>query len=132
MAPQRSRAGLSRRERQIMEAIYAHGPSTVTDVRRTIESPPGYSSVRTLMRILEQKGHLRHRKDGARYVYSAIRPRREAARSALRRLLDTFFDGSPERAVATLLDVADKRLGDDELNRLAEMIAEARSRGGGK
>ena len=132
MAPQRSRAGLSRRERQIMEAIYARGPSTVADILQIIDRPPSYSSVRTLMRILEQKGHLRHRKDGARYVYSAIRPRREAARSALRRLLDTFFDGSPERAVATLLDVADKRLGDDELNRLAEMIAEARSRGGGE
>lgn len=109
-----------------MEVVYARGRATVAEVLEAIESPPSYSSVRTLMRILEDKGHLRHRQQGTRYVYSATRPRRQAARSALRRLLDTFFDGSAERAVATLLDVADKDLSDEELARLAALIDEAR------
>jgi len=120
---------LSRRERQIMDVIYARGSASVRDVMDSMPDPPGYSAVRAMLRILEEKGHLEHREDGPRYVYVPVVPREEARASALRRLLGTFFDGSTERAFAALLDLSSAELGQDELDRLAVMIEEARKEG---
>jgi predicted transcriptional regulator len=120
---------LSRRERQIMDVIYASGSATVREVMDGIPDPPGYSAVRAMLRILEEKGHLEHRQDGPRYVYLPVVPREEARESALKRLLGTFFDGSAERAVAALLDLSSADLGQEELDRLAAMIEEARKEG---
>jgi BlaI family penicillinase repressor len=120
---------LSRRERQIMDAIYAHGSATVRDVMDSLPEPPGYSAVRAMLRILEEKGHLEHRQDGPRYVYLPVIPREEARESALKRLLGTFFDGSAERAFAALLDLSSADLSREELDRLAEMIDQARKEG---
>ena len=120
---------LSRRERQIMDAIYAHGPVTVREVMDQIPDPPSYSAVRAMLRILEEKGHLKHEQDGPRYTYSPVVPREEARNSAMKQMLRTFFDGSAERAVAALLDMRGADLSDDELKRLAEMIEQARKEG---
>jgi predicted transcriptional regulator len=119
---------LSRRERQIMDVVYARSPASVADVLAALPDPPSYSAVRALMNILERKGHLRHKAEGARYVYVAARPRGAAARGALKRLLRTFFDGSPEKAVAALLDAADTKLTDEALDRLAGRIDAARAK----
>jgi predicted transcriptional regulator len=119
---------LSRRERQIMDAVYARSPASVADVLAALPDPPSYSAVRALMNILERKGQLKHKEEGTRYLYVAARPRGAAARGALRRLLATFFDGSPEKAVAALLEVADSKLSEDALARLAERIDAARSK----
>ena len=108
-----------------MDVVYARGQASVADVLGDIADPPSYSSVRTLMCILEEKGHLRHRKEGVKYIYLTTRPRRVAARSAMRNLLRTFFDGSTEKAVASLLDVSDNDLTDQELDRLRAMIEKA-------
>ena len=108
-----------------MDVVYAHGQASVADVLADIADPPSYSSVRALMRILEEKGHLRHRKDGVKYIYLPTRPRRAAGRSAMRNLLRTFFDGSTEKAVAALLDVSDNKLTDQQLNRLRGIIEQA-------
>lgn len=120
---------LSRRERQVMDIVYRAGEATVNEVLEAMPDPPTYSAVRALMRILESKGHLAHRQDGPRYVYRPTVPREEASENALERLLATFFDGSVERAVATLLDLESENLTDDELDRLAELVASARERG---
>lgn len=120
---------LSRRERQIMDVIYRLGCASVQDVRDNLPDPPGYSAVRALLRVLEEKGHLKHEHDGPRYVYRPIVSRDAARRSALRQLLRTFFDGSPEEAVATLLDVSGRDLSEQELNRLAELIKRAKQEG---
>ncbi len=120
---------LSRRERQIMDVIYQRGEATVADVREGLPDPPSYSAVRALLRILEQKGHLRHRQDGPRYVYLATLPHREARDSAMRRVLRTFFGGSASRAVAALLDMQADKLSDEELNELADLVADARRKG---
>ncbi len=117
---------LSRRERQIMDAIYAAERATAADVLDAIADPPSYSAVRALLRILEDKGHLTHVKDGARYVYVPTQPRAAARQSALRQVLQTFFGGSVEAAVATLLTDADAKIPDDELVRLAALIEKAR------
>ena len=119
-------SSLSRRERQIMEAVYARGQATAADVLAALPDPPSYSAVRALLRILEDKGHLKHKEKDGRYVYLPTHPRGRAARSALRQLLSTFFDGSVEKAVAALLDSSDANLSDDELDRLAKLIDEAR------
>ena len=108
-----------------MDVVYARGQASVADVLADIPDPPSYSSVRALMRILEEKGHLRHRKEGVKYIYLPTRPRRAAARSALRNLLRTFFDGSTEKAVAALLDVSDNNFTDQQLDRLRAMIEQA-------
>ncbi|MFN2384644.1 MAG: BlaI/MecI/CopY family transcriptional regulator [Gemmatimonadota bacterium] len=121
--------GLSRRERQIMDVVYQHGRVTAADVRAALPDPPSYSTVRALLRVLEEKGHVQHEQDGPRYVFLATIPVEAAARSALRRLLGTFFDGSVEAAVATLLDVSDARITEAELDRLARLIDEARKEG---
>jgi len=120
---------LSRRERQIMDVIYARGSATVREVMDSMPDPPGYSAVRAMLRILEEKGHLEHRQDGPRYVYLPVVPREEARESALKRLLGTFFEGSAERAVAALLDLSSADLSQEELDRLAGMIEEARKEG---
>ncbi|GMV98948.1 MAG: BlaI family transcriptional regulator [Candidatus Hydrogenedentota bacterium] len=120
---------LSRRERQIMDIVYANGNVTAADVHAALPDPPSYSTVRALLRILVDKGHLKHKKEGARYVYQATRPRTRAARAAMKRVLDTFFSGSPERAVAALLDVSDKDMSEDEYRRIIAVIEQAKQEG---
>jgi predicted transcriptional regulator len=120
---------LSRRERQIMDVIYARGCATVAEVRERLPDPPTYSAVRALLRILEEKGHLCHEQDGPRYVFLPTIPAEEARQSALRHLLRTFFDGSAEGAVAALLDLEATQLSPEEFERLAERIERARKEG---
>lgn len=120
---------LSRRERQIMDIVYAAGRATVAEVRDRLPDPPSYSAVRALLRVLEEKGHLRHEQDGPRYVFTPKVSRERASRSALKRLLRTFFDGSAEGAVAALLDLEAGRLAPEDYDRLAEMIERARREG---
>ncbi len=120
---------LSRRERQIMDALFARGEGTVADVMQDLPDPPGYSAVRAMLRILEHKGHLTHRQDGARYVYVPVREREEAGRSAARHLLRTFFDGSPAEAAAALLDAADRPLTETEYETLRRLIEKAHKEG---
>ena len=120
---------LSRRERQIMDAVYALGRATVAEVRERLPEPPSYSAVRALMRILEEKGHLRHEQEGPRYVFLPTVPAEKARDSALRHLLATFFDGSAEGAVAALLDLGASELSPGDFDRLAERIEQARKEG---
>ena len=117
---------LSRRERQIMDAVYARGEASANDVLAAIADPPGRTAVRTFLRILEDKGHLVHRKEGREFVYKPTRPRGKVARTALRRLLDTFFGGSLEQAVAAYLADPTAELSADELMRLQALIEHAR------
>ena len=120
---------LSRRERQIMDIVYARGEASAQDVLGDLPDPPGKTAVRTLLRILEEKGHLTHRQEGLTYIYRPSRPRSRAGRSALQRVLQTFFDGSLEKAVAAHLGDPASDLSPEELTRLADLIAEARTRG---
>jgi len=120
---------LSRRERQIMDVVYSRGRASVAEVLADLPDPPSYSAVRALLGILESKGHLKHVQEGARYVYLPTRPRGPAGRSALKRVLQTFYDGSVEKAVAALLSVSDADLSDMELRRLAELIDQAKKEG---
>jgi len=120
---------LSRRERQIMDAIYQRGRASAAEVLDGLPDPPSYSAVRALLKILETKGHLRHKKDGPRYVYVPTRPRNDAARAALKGVLKTFFEGSPEKAVAALLDAADTGLSPETVKNLTRMIEQARKEG---
>ncbi len=120
---------LSRRERQIMDVIYALQEATVNQVLERLPNPPSYSAVRALLRVLEQKGHLVHRQDGPRYVYSPTLPRERARRSALKHLLQTFFDDSTEDAVAALLDISEDNLTTEDYGRLLELIQKARKEG---
>lgn len=120
-------SNLSRRERQIMDVIYAAGEATAAAaVMAALPDPPGYSAVRALLRILEEKGHLRHRSSGGKYVFIPVRPRDRAGKSALRRVLRTFFDNSAAKAVAALMDVSDAELSDQELAELSQLIEKAR------
>jgi predicted transcriptional regulator len=120
---------LSRRERQIMDILYAAGRATAAEVRTAMPEPPSYSAVRAMLRILEEKGHVRHEQDGPRYVYVPTVGRDKAKRSALRHMLQTFFDGSAEQAISALLDDSSSKLSEAELDRLARMIDQARSTG---
>jgi predicted transcriptional regulator len=120
---------LSRRERQIMDAIYRLGDATVSDVMAEMPDPPSYSAVRAMIGKLEAKGHLEHRQEGPRYLYLATVPRQEARESALERLVRTFFDGSAERAVTALLDRSAGEMSDEELDRLSTLIQDARKGG---
>ncbi|HXT22311.1 MAG TPA: BlaI/MecI/CopY family transcriptional regulator [Thermoanaerobaculia bacterium] len=122
-------AQLSRRERQIMEIVYRKGNATAAEVHAGLADPPSYSAVRALLRVLEEKGHLRHRQDGPRYVYAPTVPRDRARRTALQRLVGTFFAGSVTDAVAALLDLESARLDDGELERLSTLVAEAQQKG---
>jgi len=126
---QETNAQLSRREREIMDVIYRRGRATAAEVLDQLAEPPSYSAVRALLRVLEEKGHLRHEEDGQRYVFLPTVPLERARRSALRQLLHTFFDGSTEQAVAALLDLSSTRLSDAELERLSQLIADARKEG---
>ena len=119
---------LSRRERQIMFIVYEQGPSTANEIMERLPEPPSYSAVRTMLRILEEKGHLHHYEDGPRYVYHAVTPREQASKGALRQVLKTFFDGSAEQAVAALITMGDG-VTDDTLDRLQRLIDEARGEG---
>lgn len=120
---------LSRREREIMDVLYAADGLTAAEVRERMPDPPGYSAVRTMLRILEDKGHVRHEERGPRYVFSPVVSRARASRSALKALVQTFFDGSPEQAVAALIDESRAKLGRAELDRLAKLIDAARKDG---
>jgi predicted transcriptional regulator len=120
---------LSRRERQIMDVLYANGPATTAEVLQRLPEPPSYSAVRALLRILEEKGHVTHEQDGPRYVYRPIVERDAARRGALEHLIRTFFDGSPASAAAALLESADGRLEDADLERLSRLIDETRKEG---
>jgi predicted transcriptional regulator len=120
---------LSRREREIMDLLYAGDGLSAAQVRERLADPPSYSAVRALLRILEQKGHVRHEERGPRYVYSPVGSRARARRSALQALVRTFFGGSPEAAVAALIDDSRGKLGREQLDRLAELIEAARQEG---
>ena len=120
---------LSRRERQIMDVLYRKGSATAAEVLEHIPQPPSYSTVRALLRILEEKGHIRHEESAGKYVFMPTMPREKAKRSAIRHLIQTFFDGSPEDAVAALLDDSSSKLSDSELDRLQELIEKARKGG---
>jgi BlaI family transcriptional regulator, penicillinase repressor len=120
---------LSRRERQILDILYKNGRATAADVQAALPEPPSYSAVRALLRILEEKGHVRHEQDGPRYVYLPTVARDNAKRSALRHILQTFFDGSAEQAISALLDESSAKLSSAELDRLARLIDEARRSG---
>ena len=121
--------GLSRRERQIMEILYRHGKVSVSQVMEAMEDAPGYSAVRAMMRVLEEKGHVRHRAEGLKYVYVPTVARDKAKRSAVKHLLDTFFADAPHKVVAALLDVSSTRLTGEELDRMSEMIDQVRKEG---
>jgi BlaI family transcriptional regulator, penicillinase repressor len=120
---------LSRRERQIVDILYTQGRATAAEVQSALPDPPSYSAVRAMLRILEEKGHIRHEKDGPRYVYLPTVGRDRAKKTALRHVLQTFFNGSAEQALSALLDESDSRLSDRELDRLAELIDRARRTG---
>lgn len=122
-------AGLSRRERQIMEILFQRGKASASEVREAMEDAPSYSAVRAMLRVLEEKGHLKHQAEGLKYVYVPVVTREKAKRSAVKHLLDTFFSDSPEQVVAALLDVSSKRLTPEELDRMAEMIEKAKREG---
>ena len=120
---------LSRRERQIMDALYKRRRATAAEIREDMADAPSYSAVRTLLRILEEKGIIEHGEDGPRYVYQPTAPLRTARRAAAKRLLDTFFEGSVPQAVATLLDVSAANLSEAELIELESRIEKARKEG---
>ena len=120
---------LSRRERQILDVLYRLGRATAAEVHQALPDRPGYSAVRAMLRVLEEKKHIRHEEKDLRYVFMPVVPREKARRSAVRHVLDTFFDGSPEQAVATLLDVSGRDLTTEELDRLAALIEKARQEG---
>jgi predicted transcriptional regulator len=123
----RSLPALTRRERQIMDILYRQGRATAVEVMDALSGSPNYSTVRTQLRVLEEKGHVRHEEHGLRYVYSPAVARRAARKSALRHLVETFFDGSAEGAVAALLGGEGSRLSDDELDRIADLVRKSRS-----
>jgi predicted transcriptional regulator len=112
-----------------MDIIYSRGQATANEVMENLSDPPSYSAVRALLRVLEEKNHLRHTQDGQRYVYSPRVARERVQRSALRRVLQTFFDNSAEEAVAALLDITHERLSDDELERMEQLIQQTRREG---
>jgi predicted transcriptional regulator len=127
--PKASADALSRRERQIMDVLHRLQRATVGTVRDELPSPPGYSAVRALLRILEEKGHVRHSADGPRYVYAPVAARATERQSALRHLIRTFFDGSTGDAVLALLDAPDGALDKRQLGEIARRIAAARREG---
>ena len=120
---------LTRRERQIVDLLYRKGRATASDVMEALPGRPSDSTVRTQLRVLEAKGHVRHEEDGHRFVYMPVAPRSAVRKSALRHLVDTFFDGSAGRVVETLLGGNVSRLTPEELDRIAELIAQARREG---
>ena len=120
-------AALSRRERQIMDILYQLGRATAADLMKALPGEPSDSTVRTQLRVLEHKGHVRHEEEGAKYVYSPVVSRRVVRKSALKHVMNTFFDGSAEKVVAALLGPDGGRLSEEELNRIAYLVARARA-----
>src|SRR5918993_3129024 len=120
-------AVLSRRERQIMDILYQLGRATAGEVGRALPGEPSDSTVRTQLRVLETKGHVRHEEEGLRYVYTPVVPRRVVRKSALKHVMNTFFDGSVEKVVAALLGPDGGRLSEEELDRISELVAKARA-----
>jgi predicted transcriptional regulator len=120
---------LARRERQIMDILYRRGRATAAEVMAELPGDPSYSTVRTQLRVLEQKGHVHHEEQGLRYIYLPAVPRHAARKSALRHLVDTFFDGSAEKVVAALLGGEGTRLSDEELDNIATLIARTKKEG---
>ena len=129
MAGAKFPARLSRRERQILDVLYQRGQSSAAEIQAGIADSPSYSAVRALLRILEEKGHIKHLERGGRYVYTPKISRDRARRSALAHMIQTFFDGSAEQAMTALLDASAGDLSQEELDRLAELIAKARKEG---
>src|SRR5437762_1251267 len=113
---------LARRERQIMDILYRRGRATAGDVMAELSGDPNYSTVRTQLRVLEEKGHVRHEEQGLRYVYEPAVPRSSARKSAMRHMVETFFDGSAENAVAALLGGEGAKLSNDQLDRIADLV----------
>ena len=120
--------GLSRRERQIMDVLLRRGRATAAEVMNDLPGSQTYSTIRTQLRVLEEKGYVRHEDDGVRYVYTPSVDRQSASRSALEHLVDTFFEGSPGQAVAALLGGDAARISNEELDRISDLIAEAKQR----
>jgi BlaI family penicillinase repressor len=127
--PMRTDRSLSRREREIMDIVYEMKEATVLQILERLPSPPSYSAVRALVRVLEQKGHLLHRQDGPRYVYAPRLAKDKARRSALAHLKQTFFDGSTTDVVAALLDLSEEDLSDEDYRKLTELVERARKEG---
>jgi len=120
---------LSRRERQIMDALYRRGRATAMDVLEDLPDPPSYTAVRTLLRIMEDKGHIRHTQEGSRYIYQPCLSREKARRSVLDSVIQNFFEGSRQKLFAALLDGGSGKLSRDELNSLSELVDQARKEG---
>ena len=120
---------LTRREREIMDILYRRGRATAAEVLEDMTNPPTYSAVRALLRILEDEGHIKHVQDGPRYVYLPAVARSDARKSALSHVVTTFFDGSVEQVVATLVESSRSKLSRDELERLAQLIEKAKKEG---
>lgn len=120
---------LSRRERQIMDILYRRGSGTAAEIKAELPEAPSYSAVRAMLRILEDKGHLKHHADGPRYVFTPVVARNAAQKSALRQMVRTFFDGSATQAVAALLDMSARNLSDDELEELGKLVEQAKGEG---
>jgi len=120
---------LSRRERQIMDIVYELNEVTVAQVLEKIPNPPSYSTIRALLRVLEEKGHLIHKQEGPRYIYSPTLPREQARQKVLKHVMRTFFDNSTEDAVAALLNISEDNLSEQDYKRLSELIKKARSEG---
>ena len=129
MSKQNRPLDLSRRERQVMDILYERGRLTAAELHERLPDPPSYSSVRSMLRVLEEKGHVVHEHDGPRYVYSPTIPRDDARKSALEHLVQTFFDGSTEGAVAALLDLDDSQLSEKAVERILRSIEQAKKEG---
>jgi predicted transcriptional regulator len=123
-----SYSALTRRERQIMDILYRRGRAIAAEVMEELSGDPNYSTVRTQLRVLEEKGHVRHEEVGLRYVYEPAVPRSSARKSAMRHLVETFFDGSAEDAVAALLGGEGAKLSDEQLDRIANIVTKSRAR----
>jgi BlaI family penicillinase repressor len=126
MAAKRAPALLTKRERQIVDALYRLGRATAAEIMAAVPGAPTYSTIRTQLRVLEAKGHVRHEEQGLRYVYMPTVPRSAARKSALKHLVDTFFDGSSAKAVAALLGGEASKVSDEDLDRIAALLKNAR------
>ncbi len=129
MVRKKSQQNLGRRERQIMEAVFELGEASVAEVLARLPDPPSYSAVRTMIRHLEGKGYLRHRRSGIKYIYRPTEAKQSVSRSALKHLIKTFFDGSASDTVAAILDVSLENLSRDDFNHIERLINEARKEG---
>lgn len=129
MTPSAPNDPFSRRERQIMQILHRAGEASAAEVRAAMPDPPSYSAVRATLRILENEGHVQHREDGPRYVFAPVESHARASRSAMRRLVDTFFKGSAEQALSALLESQASKLSQAEFKRLEKLVRSARKQG---